>query len=106
MKKCAFLAILFIFGGVLGDPYVKPRVTKLSVHSLGKLVPSYVWNCCKCVTGLREEVYLSHVINDLTVIKELSSSFSPYIRYIMTGYDLLGARRVILSNVQTDSNLT
>ena len=30
VKKCALLAILFIFGGVLGDPYVKPRVTKFS----------------------------------------------------------------------------
>ena len=26
----AFLAILFIFGGVLGRPYVKPRVSKFS----------------------------------------------------------------------------
>ena len=32
--------------------------------------------------------------------------FSSEFEQIMTRYDLLGARRVILSNVQTDSNLT
>ena len=30
VKKCAFLAILFHIWGVLGGPYVEPRITKFS----------------------------------------------------------------------------